>query len=335
MAVSHAQRSVGGRLRRWRRSWPPSLGAAGLLANLVVMPMVPTASAVDGSWSGTTSVHVTGTSDIPAGANSMTVSAAAAAVPPMYIPLIPARLADSRSSSGTVDGTNGGGGTVPAGQVLEVLVAGRGGVPNNAGAAALNTTIVAPADAGFATVFPCGGDPPVASNLNFGAGETLANASITKLGDSGYVCVYVSAAADVLVDVSGAFPPDSMTTLTPSRLADTRSANSTIDGLHAGGGPNRAGQVFEVQVAGRGGVPAAATAAVLNVTIVGAQAPGFATVVPCGGDAPVASNSNYTTGVVIANSSVARLSATGSVCVFTHAAADVVIDAGGYFAAGA
>jgi hypothetical protein len=83
--------------------------------------------------------------------------------------------------------------------------------------------------------------------------------------------VFTSAAANVLVDVAGYVPASSdFVSFTPVRLADTRPT------------PVAAGQFVEVQIAGRGGVPADAKAVVANVTLVGAAAPGFATVYPCG-----------------------------------------------------
>ena len=110
-----------------------------------------------------------------------------------------------------------------------------------------------------------------------------------------------------------------MGTLAPARLLDTRQPNSTVDGLHAGGGPAPAGSVVEVQITGRGGVPPDAIAAILNVTVVGAQADGFATVFDCAATVPTASNVNYTTGRDIPNNTVSKLSPSGTVCIYTDA----------------
>ena len=110
--------------------------------------------------------------------------------------LIPARLFDSRSS---------GGARTPD-SVTEVQVAGLGGVPTQARTAVLNITAVQAASAGFMTVFPCGTAVPTASNLNYAAGQTIANAVVAKIGDGGRVCVYTSSAAHLLVDVNGNAP---------------------------------------------------------------------------------------------------------------------------------
>jgi hypothetical protein len=113
-----------------------------------------------------------------------------------------------------------------AGEVLEVQVGGVGGVPGNAAAAALNFTVANPAAVGYVTVYPCGVARPVASNLNFVAGQAIPNLVLAKLGASGRVCVYSSVATDVIVDVSGYFPAGSGYTPidNPNRILDTRNA---------------------------------------------------------------------------------------------------------------
>ena len=96
-----------------------------------------------------------------------------------------------------------------------------------------------------------------------------------------------------------------------------------------------AGSVTEVQVAGRGGVPADAAAAVLNVTVVSPQADAFATVFPCGQPVPTASNVNYRLGVDIANAVIVQLGAGGKACIYTFAATHLLADVNGYIPAGA
>jgi hypothetical protein len=121
--------------------------------------------------------------------------------------------------------------------------------------------------------------------------------------------------------------------LTPARLLDSRGPNSTVDGLGSGGGPMVAGSVTEVQVAGRGGVPVGAVAAVLNVTVVSPSADAFATVFPCGQPVPTASNINYRAGVDIANAVIVQLGAGGKACIYTFAATHLLADVNGYIPA--
>ena len=252
------------------------------------------------------------------------------------VSLTPARLLDTRAPNSTVDGSGSGGGPATAGSITEVQVAGRGGVPVDAMAAVLNVTVVAPAADAFATVFPCGQSVPTASNVNYRAGVDIANAVIVQLGDGGKACIYTFAATHLLADVNGYAPAGgSIGTLLPARLLDTRAPNSTVDGSGSGGGPATAGSITEVQVAGRGGVPADAVAAVLNVTVVGAAADAFATVFPCGQSVPTASNVNYRAGVDIANAVIVQLGDGGKACIYTFAATHLLADVSGSIPVGA
>jgi hypothetical protein len=101
----------------------------------------------------------------------------------------------------------------------------------------------------------------------------------------------------------------------------------------SGSGLAAAGSITEVQVAGRGGVPADAVAAVLNVTIAGAAADGFATVFPCGQPVPTASNVNYRAGVDIANTATVQLGDGGKACIYTFAATHLLADVNGHITA--
>jgi hypothetical protein len=228
-----------------------------------------------------------------------------------FLTVDPSRIYDSRSTPGGR----------PAGSVTEVAVAGRAGVPSDVEGVVLNVTAVNARAPGYMTVFPCGSTPPDASNLNYAAGQTIPNSVIAKMGAGGNVCVYTSAQVDLLVDVNGSLPAGSdVNPLDPSRLYDSR----------AGDGPRPDGSVTVVQVAGRGGVPADATTAVLNVTALDASAPGYMTVFPCGTAPPDASNLNFPIGATIANSVIAKLDDAGQVCVFTSGSAGLLVDVGGY-----
>ena len=167
--------------------------------------------------------------------------------------------------------------------MTELTVTGRGGVPVDSAAVALNVTAVNARAAGFVTVWPCGTTQPTASNLNYATGATIPNAVITKVGTAGKVCFYTQSAIDLIVDTNRQFPPvSSFVSLVPARLMDSRSGTSTIDGQAAGTGALAAGSVTELTVTGRGGVPVDSAAVALNVTAVNARAADFITVcVPC------------------------------------------------------
>jgi hypothetical protein len=247
------------------------------------------------------------------------------------VSLTPGRLADTRASGSTVDGQFAAGGKRAAGSVLELPVAGRGGVPANATSVALNVTAVGPDGGGFLTVFPCGVGQPNASNVNYKPGQDIANAVVTGVGVGGKVCVATSAATDLIVDVNGAFPIDTtISTATPARVHDSRATGATVDGVEQGGGRVAAGSTTTVRVGGRAGVPTDARAAIVNVTADATDAAGFVTVFPCGTAKPNASNLNYPTGGTVAGLSVAKLGADGTICVFTSAAMQLIVDVTGY-----
>ena len=122
-----------------------------------------------------------------------------------YVPLVPARLQDTRLGFSTVDGQSAGTGIVPLGSVTSLQVVGRGGVPD-ATTVVLNVTVTEPGAPGYITVYPCGIDPPNASNLNYATGQTVANGALVKVGTGGMVCLYNSQATHLIVDVTGYFP---------------------------------------------------------------------------------------------------------------------------------
>jgi hypothetical protein len=62
---------------------------------------------------------------------------------------------------------------------------------------------VAPNAAGYLTVYPCGVTRPLASNVNYVAGQVVPNAVLVKVGTAGKVCIFSLAATDIVVDVNG------------------------------------------------------------------------------------------------------------------------------------
>lgn len=234
----------------------------------------------------------------------------------------PTRVADTRPPSQQP--------TIPAGGTLEVPVVGKFGVPADAAALSLNVTAVGPGAAGFLTVYPCGQTRPNASSLNYAAGQTVPNAVISKVGTGGAICVFSQQTTNVIVDLNGWFAQSpSFTSLTPTRVADTRAGEPVAFPL-----PKQtlsAGQTLEIPVTGQFGVPTDAGAVTLNVTAVGPSAAGFLTVFPCGVAQPNSSNVNYVAGQIVPNAVITAVGASGKVCVFTPQATNLVVDVGGWF----
>ena len=113
----------------------------------------------------------------------------------------------------------------------------------------------------------------------------------------------------------------------PDRFLDTRTG--TGGWLGALG----AGQVVQVPIGGANGVPPGATAAVLNVTVASAQAPGFLVAFPCDAPVPDASNLNFVAGDTVPNLVVVRLAGNGQVCLKSSTRTYVLADLAGWFTA--
>jgi alpha-tubulin suppressor-like RCC1 family protein len=126
------------------------------------------------------------------------------ALSPLFVPLVPGRLMDTRNGA-TVDG-RGPVGRRGAGQITELDVAGRGGVSADGLAVVLNVTVTGATSGGFVTVWPCGSPQPNASSLNFDTGATIPNAVVTKIGTGGKVCMVSSGETHLIADVNGYFP---------------------------------------------------------------------------------------------------------------------------------
>ncbi|MEZ5143192.1 MAG: carboxypeptidase regulatory-like domain-containing protein [Acidimicrobiales bacterium] len=223
------------------------------------------------------------------------------------------------------------------GTTREVTVAGTGGVPADATAVTLNVTVTGTTAPSFLTVWPTGSPRPTASNLNWVAGQTIANAVTVKVGAGGTVSVFnPSGATDVVVDVVGWYDRSGngagYTALTPARVLDSRPPPEQV-GPH--GTPWGAGTDREVTVAGVGGVPADAEAVVLNATVTGTSAESFLTVYPKGATKPTASNLNWKAGVTIPNAVTVKVGTDGKVDVFNSSgSAHVILDVVGYFRTG-
>lgn len=247
------------------------------------------------------------------------------------MPLVPARLVETRVGNEfrTIDGMYEGDGPIGGGETLEVDVAGRGGVADDAKAVVLNVAAVNPPTNGFLTIFDCEGDVPLAASVNFVAGMVRSNSVTAGLGADGELCIYASQEVEVVVDVNAYVPVNgSPDPFDPARLLETRVGDGfeTVDGLFEGIGQVAAGGEVELTVAGRGGVDDAAVSAVLNVAVVNAESGGYATVYPCDEDRPTTAAVNYGTAQASSNAVNAKIDGEGKVCVYTSVMADIIVD---------
>jgi hypothetical protein len=223
------------------------------------------------------------------------------------------------------------GGALPS-QFMRVLrIAGEGDVPRDAEGVALNVTVTNPSTAGYVTVHPCLDDPPLVSNVNFVADQTVPNFVVAGLDVDGDVCITTSALTDLVVDIAGYVPAGSpvVPLAEPQRFLDTR------EGIGAPRARVAAGQVLAVALAGVRGVPGDAGTVVFNATVVNPAGPGFVTVFPCGQPVPATSTVNVVGGDVVPNLTVAGIGVGGSVCFYSTVATDLVADVAAYLPAGA
>jgi hypothetical protein len=224
----------------------------------------------------------------------------------------PQRLADTRI---------GLGGTTRLGArgVLRVPIAGRAGIPGDARAAVLNITVVAPDAAGYATVYPCTTRVPDVSVLNYNAGQTVANNTVTTLSASGDICVSTWAGADVLVDITGWLGPTAhsrMVPVGPTRGVDTRT------GL---GGSRRVAAGSTTRFDLGSALAPQSTAVAVNLTAINPTNAGYMTAYPCNRSRPATSSLNFAAGETRPNNAIVATS-DGSICVYSDTDADILVD---------
>lgn len=255
---------------------------------------------------------------VVAGLASITALTAEAHPVGTFVPVQPVRVLDTRNALGVATTS-----AIAAGGTVNVKIAGANGLPSGISAIVANVTVVAPQAAGHVTAWPGGSAMPTASNLNYVAGQTVPNQIVVGVGADGSVNLFIHAQGHLLLDVTGYFPAGASANLTPqvpSRLLDTRFGVGT-----SGTGAVPANGVVRVHVpANAQGLYPAAVA--LNLTSVAPAAAGFLTAFPCDTDRPNASNLNYVAGQTVAGLAVSKVSASGTVCIFTPAATHIIAD---------
>jgi hypothetical protein len=177
---------------------------------------------------------------------------------------------------------------------------------------------------------------PSTSTLNFPVGDTRANGAVVPLGDGGTLsATYVSSTAgtvELIFDVTGYFAAgDSgavFVPLNPARLLDSRTGNG-LSGAFSVGDP----RTFDV--AGRGGVPADASAVTGNLTVVRQTRGGHFALGPSVGPDPSFSTLNFPAVDIRANGVAVALGESGGLSnvyiASSSATTHAVFDVTGYF----
>lgn len=230
-------------------------------------------------------------------------------------PITPARILDTRP----------GAGLAPR-ETRRLRVVGVAGVPaTGVSAVVVNLTVTEPTASGYVTAFAASAPLPFASNVNFVAGQTVANRAVVGVSADGEIALYSSSGnPHLVVDIGGWFTASgtgrgSISTIQPLRLLDTRVSERVVPSP-----PTR------VRVGGVL-VPPGATAAVLNVTATAPNWSGWLAVWPSGTAQPHVSDLNFGSAQTVPNLVIAKLGPDGAINVATGgASAHVVIDVFGY-----
>ncbi len=231
--------------------------------------------------------------------------------PTWFTPSAPTRLDDTRSSGACSPTGECVTGRLPADGLLAVDL---GDVPT----AVANLTVVDAVSAGYASAGACETVSAGAqfSNVNYQAAAASANLSVISGDATGRMCVYSHSDAHVIVDRVGTLDRSvgyGWKLTAPKRVIDTRTTARV---------PAMGVVHVPLGVAGAG--------AVLNVTITGSQGAGYATIGPCSTLAPnvepKTSTVNYGRDTTVANMAFVEAGGGGEVCVFTYAAAHVIVD---------
>ncbi|MBI2704563.1 MAG: alpha/beta hydrolase [Actinobacteria bacterium] len=237
--------------------------------------------------------------------------------------IAPTRVLDTR------DGTGGFAGRLQAGSPIAVAVGATPSIPADAVDAVMNLTVVGGSENSHVTAWPAGESMPGVSNLNFVAGQTLANAAALKLGTAGQVSLANNAGGVyAIVDATGYFKPtgNRFVAVQPTRVLDTRNGTGAS-------GPVAAGTSIDVFIKGAPGLPPdGISGVVINVTAVGATTPTHVTAWPTGSPMPGSSTLNVANAAALPNLAMLGVGPGGQVSIYnnsgsTHLVGDVV----GYF----
>jgi len=241
-----------------------------------------------------------------------------------------ARILDTRSGIGAPVGPIG------SNKTLAVQATGLAGVPTDATAVVLNVTVTEPSGSGLLTVYADGQHQPGTTNIDYTAGQSDADLVVVPVTDGKVDFWNHWGSTQVLADVEGYFAPETAdpcsclgslyTGVAPVRVLDTRYGTGGVPAAPVG-----SRGTLGLKVAGVGGVPANATAVILNVTVTNTTAASFLTVYPDGQDKPATSNIDWASGQTIAGLVIVPVF-DGKVDFWNHGGStDVIADLQGYF----
>jgi hypothetical protein len=243
-----------------------------------------------------------------------------------YSPGTSVRILDTRDGTGT-----GKASPVAANGTLTLTLPEYGDIaPADMSAVVMNVTVTSPKKNGNLTVYPGSGSEPAVSNVNFSAGQTVANLVTVKVSN-GQVSFHNNSAgtAQVVADLEGVYGPKGegygYSPGTPARVLDTRSGIG-------GTGPVPAHGVLRLDLSGT--LISDTGAVVINLTATDPAKNGYLTAYPDEVPAPDASNLNFTAGKTVANLVIVPVLGDDVVDIKNNSGGTVqmVADLEGYFA---
>jgi len=241
----------------------------------------------------------------------------------LFHPFAPTRIYDSRIT----------GGIFARGETRAIAV------PSGASAVAVNVTVADPSRPGFVTVYPCQAALPLVSNLNYVAGQIVANLVETGVSN-GTICVHTFSRTNVVIDLEGIYSTDDgglhYQAVPPTRLVDTRSGVGSVFGRPVTDLHDAAVLPANAPVATTN-VPDDVDALMVSMVAVTPRAPGWAEIGPCvepGWSTPYNSSTlNFVGGDIVANQAITPTGAASGadVCTFATSPAFHVVDLTGWF----
>jgi hypothetical protein len=224
----------------------------------------------------------------------------------------PTRWLDTREQPGRAP--------LPAGGTIELDVdeiRGQVGYTGDAGAVAVVVTATQAEAPGWLRVGTCGAEGET-SNVNYDSAFAVPNLVIAEPDGEGRICVTTLAATHVVVDLFGIFDAVNAAGDVEAdralRWLDTRETGVKVE----------AGETVSFDTTIGGFDPS--DGAVVNVTAIDTEAPGFLTVFPCGGEIPTTSVLNTRPGAVVSNATIAAPDDDHILCVFSLTRTDLVVD---------
>lgn len=259
-----------------------------------------------------------------------------------YTPINPVRIADTRPNSGL---------PYSGGNLKDVNILGVGGLPKyGVEAVVVNVTGVRTSTSKYTEALIAEYNTSLTSYLYTDTGfhpngEIFGYYNQTSISSGGTQVILrpdsngnihfsnsQSSTPFGIIDVVGYYSSlsnNSFAPIGPTRLADTR-PNS---GKPYAGKTIAANSNLSINIAGSGGVPAGASAAVLNIVAVAPSSNGYITAFPSGATKPQTSSLNFSAGNTTSKESTIKIGTNGQVTFFNGSGSsiNIVVDVLGYF----